>query len=172
MLLLSNNQLASIKPLRDFPLLLPKLSIMTVVGNPLASSLEELQRLFLGCLVIGQRSPESDVVLELKKECIQLQHSAQQNQLAVSRLRQELFELDHRRSIDLAKYLQNLKQYLPHSCEVVHSFFASAKRFAEQDPSVRASHPRVPWVLLQEWPQRNFFNDYPALQAGELVSLF
>jgi hypothetical protein len=70
------------------------------------------------------------------------------------------------------KYLESLKQYLPNTSDLVHAFFASAKRFADQDPLVRSNHPRIPWVLLQEWPQKNFLKDYPQLQSSEVLTLF
>lgn len=105
------------------------------------------------------------MLVGLKKECLQFQDAVRASDRTVDRLRDELFELDHRRSIDLVRYLDNLKQYLPNASDLVHTFFASAKRFAEQDPLVMSNHPRIPWVLLQEWPENNFLKDYPALQS-------
>jgi hypothetical protein len=43
---------------------------------------------------------------------------------------------------------------------LIYNFFASVKRFADEDPELVKEYGSMPWNLIAEWPDKNFLTEY------------
>lgn len=81
-------------------------------------------------LILTEKTGDSEAVIDLRMSCVKLQLTNKSYLEQSNSLAKELFDIDHRKCIDLSKYLRKLKTYIPKDTDLIYNFFVSAKRFA------------------------------------------